>query len=122
MPSDPLEILRQVNDNLRSALLRLRPERRHCASLKPQDFYDIRSQLLRVAECIRRLPPASDVALTVEAALEKESLAYRSNLEKLKHFLPDLHSRLLAEKSRLETERAHVAAAAAWAQARKKTL
>jgi hypothetical protein len=118
MPPDALESLRQVNDNLRSALLRLRPERKRCSSITPQDFSDILSQLLRAAECLRRPPAHSEAA----AALEKESLEYRTNLEKLKHFLPDVHVRLLAEKSRLETARAHVAAAAAWARSRKKTL
>jgi hypothetical protein len=118
MPPDALETLRQVNENLRSALLRLRPERKHCSTIKPKDFSDILSHLLRAAECLRRQPAHPNAA----AALEKESLRYRGNLEKLKHFLPDLQVRLLAEKSRLETARTHVAAAAAWAQARKKTL
>jgi hypothetical protein len=118
MPPDALESLRQVNDNLRSALLRLRPERKYCLTIKPQDFSDILSQLLRAAECLRHPPTHSGAA----AALEKESLEYRRNLEKLKHSLPDVHVRLLAEKSRLETARTHVAAAAAWARARKKTL
>lgn len=118
MPPDAVETLRQVNESLRSALLRLRPERKHCSSIRPRDFSDILSQLLRAAECLRRVPPYSEGA----AALEKESLEYRGNLEKLKHFLPDLQVRLLAEKSRLETARTHVAAAAAWARASKKTL
>ena len=118
MPPDALETLRQVNDNLRSALLRLRPERKHCSTIKPQDFSDLLSQLLRAAECLRRPPAHSEAAMT----LEKESFEYRGNLEKLKHFLPDLHGRLLAEKSRLETAQTHVAAAAAWARASKKTL
>jgi hypothetical protein len=118
MPPDALETLRQVNDNLRSALIRLRPERKHCSTIRPQDFSDLLSQLLRAAECLRRLPAHSEAAV----ALEKESLEYRSNLEKLKHFLPDVHGRLLAEKSRLETAKNHVAAATAWARASKKTL
>ena len=118
MPLDPLETLRQVNDNLRSALIRLHPEQKHCSTVRPQDFSDILSQLLRAAECLRRLPAQPEAAV----ALEKESLKYRNNLEKLQHFLPDLHNRLLAEKSRIETARTHVAAAAAWARASKKTL
>jgi hypothetical protein len=117
MSPDALETLRQVNDNLRSALIRLRPEQKHCSTIMPQDFSDLLSQLLRAAECLRR-PPAQSQAV----ALDKESLEYRSNLEKLKDFLPDLHGRLLAEKSRLETAQTHVAAAAAWARANKKTL
>ena len=118
MPLDPLETLRQVNDNLHSALIRLHPEQKHCSTVRPQDFSDILSQLLRAAECLRRLPAQPEAAV----ALEKESLKYRNNLEKLQHFLPDLHNRLLAEKSRIETARTHVAAAAAWARAGKKTL
>jgi hypothetical protein len=123
MPPDALETLRQVNENLRSALVRLRPERKHCSSIKPQDFSDLLGQLLRAADCLRRRPKHPE-AIVAEAtvALEKESLEYRANLEKLKHFLPDLHIRLLAEKSRLETARNHVAAKAAWARASKQTL
>ena len=117
MPPEAFETLRQVNDNLHSALIRLHPEQKHCSTVRPQDFSDILSQLLRAAECLRHLPAQPEAA-----ALEKESLKYRSNLEKLKHFLPDLHARLLAEKSRLEAAQTHVAAAAAWARANKKTL
>lgn len=118
MPSDALETLRQVNENLRSALIHLQPEQKHCSTIRPQDFSDIMSQILRAAECLRHPPAHSEVG----AALEKEALEYRSNLEKLKDFLPDLHGRLLAEKARLETAQTHVATAAAWARASKKTL
>jgi hypothetical protein len=118
MPPDPLETLRQVNDRLGSALGRLRPERSHCSTIRAQDFSDLLSQLLRAAECLRSPSPHPEAA----AALEKEALEYRRHLETLKHFLPDLHGRLLAERSRLETARTHVAAAAAWARASKKTL
>jgi hypothetical protein len=118
MPPDALETLRQVNDNLRSALIRLRPEQKHCSTIRPQDFSDLLSQLLRAAECLRRPRGQSQASV----ALDEESLEYRSNLEKLKDFLPDLQGRLLAEKSRLETAQTHVAAAAAWARASKKTL
>jgi hypothetical protein len=118
MPPGALETLRQVNGNLRSALVRLGPERRHCSTVKPQDFSDILGKLRQASECLRRLPPHFQAA----AALEKESLEYRSNLEKLSHFLPDVHIRLLAERSRLETARNHLAAAASWDRASKKTL
>lgn len=131
MPSDALETLRQVNGNLRSALSHLRPERKHCSAIKPQDLSGILSHLLRAAECLRRLPPPSpanspanseDALAFGKDALQKEALEYRSNLQNLKHFLPDVHGRLLAERSRLETARTHLAAATAWAKARQKTL
>jgi len=117
MSQDALEILRQVNDSLRFALVRLRPERRHCSTISPQDFSDIRCEVQRASECLRRLPPDADAA-----ALEEQSLEYRSNLKKLRQFLPDVHGRLLAEKSRLETARNHLAAAASWDRASKGTL
>jgi len=115
---EALETIRQVNANLRSALIGLRPERKHCSTITPRDFSDLLTHLLRAAECLRRRPRPSEAA----AAFEKEALEYRAHLEKLKQFLPDLQGRLLAEKARLETERTHVAAAAAWAQASHKTL
>jgi len=114
MPPDAIETLREVNHNLRSALLRFRPERRHCSTIKPQDFADILRQLLRASECLQQ-PRSPGAAL----AYENETLDYRRNLEALKRFLPDLHLRLLAEKSRLETARNHVAAASAWVRAGK---
>jgi hypothetical protein len=128
MPPDALETLRQVNRNLRSALLRLRPERKHCSTIRSREFSDLRSQLRRAAECLRRLPVHSEPAAEIEAAgieateIERESLEYRTNLAQLKQFLPDVHVRLLAEKSRLETARTHLAAAAAWARASKEML
>jgi len=118
MPSDALETLRQVNANLRSALLRLRPERKHCSAITPQDFSDILSQLVRARECSRH--PITNSERSV--SLEKASQEYRINLEKLKQFLPSLHVRLLAEKSRLETLRNHTTAAVAWSRASKQTL
>jgi hypothetical protein len=117
MPSDAqlIETLREVNRNLRSALLRLRPERRHCSSIKPHDFSDVLGHLLRASECLQESRACGESS----AAFDDEALEYRRNLEALKRFLPDLHVRLLTEKSRLETARSHVAAAAAWAQAGK---
>jgi len=109
MPPDTLETLRQVNDRLRSALIRLRPERKHCSTIRAQDFSALRRQLRRAAECLRRPPLNSEAA----AAVQEEALEYRRNLEKLKRFLPDVHTRLLVEKSRVENARTHLTAAAA---------
>jgi hypothetical protein len=130
MPSDALETLREVNDHLRSALIRLCPEQRPRQStkqgrkqkggpiLRSQDFSGIRSEILRAAECLRRPRRHSESA----AAFEKESREYCTNLERLRHILPLVHGHLLAEKSRLEAARNHVAAVAAWARASKESL
>jgi hypothetical protein len=110
LPLDTLATLRQVNNCLRSALVRLRPERQHCSTIKPQDFSDLCGEILRAADCMRR------ISLDPQAAtqLKNESFEYRSNLEQLNKLLPDVQARLLVEKSRLECAQSHVAAAAAW--------
>jgi hypothetical protein len=118
MPPAALDTLRQVNHNLHSALIRLRPERRHCLAIRPQDFSDLRIQLLRAAESLRHLPLHPEAGTEIE----KESIEYRSNLESLKGFLPDIHVRLLLEKSRLEAARTHLASAAAWGRANRNTF
>jgi hypothetical protein len=109
-----LETLRQVNVALRSALVRLRPENRHCSTIGPEDFSGIRSQIQLASDCLANLSP-----LSKEVEVQEESLLYRSNLEKLRRCLPDAHIRLLAERSRLETLRDHLAAAASWDRATK---
>ncbi|MGA7685071.1 MAG: hypothetical protein WCC32_13425 [Terriglobales bacterium] len=131
MPPEAVEVLRRVNLKFRSALLRLRPEHRHCSTLRPQDLSDVLSHVLEATDCLRNIDSRfaaegsrEDVRMTNEAAkiIEKEALEYRGHLENLKRFLPDLHLRLLAERARLETARAHLSAAASWAGASKKTL
>jgi len=135
--SGVLEILRRANDNLSSALVRLRPEHKHCSTLQPQDLSDLLSHVLEATECLRNLhshsasraglekAPIKKEAIEKEVAqeaIEKEALAYRVHLESLKRFLPDLHVRLHAERARLETARTQLAAASAWAGARKEIL
>ena len=126
MPSDVLLTLRQVNDSLRSALARFRPEQTLSSRITAGDFSAVLGELLRAGECLRNHSshhaPATSGAAEEEAALAEETRAYRLNLEKLKCFLPDLHARLLAEKARLESAQTHVAAASAWAKASVKTL
>jgi len=130
MPSDALTTLRQVNDNLRLALQRFRPEQTRCSAIAPGELSGLLAQLLRGGECLRNLTPHSAVVSPMDrpardqgvAALEQETRAYRNNLEKLRSSLPDLHARLLAERSRLANARTHLAAVAAWARASKKTL
>jgi len=132
MPSDAFTTLRAVNDKLRSALQRLQPEQRRCSAIAPAEFPGLLAELLRGRECLRNLPAQTPTgsfagcehmgALNGVDALEKEAREYRSNLEGLKRFLPDLHARLLAEKARLENAQTHLAAASAWARASKRTL
>jgi hypothetical protein len=117
MPANSLKALQRANGCIRSALLRLRPEQMHCSTIRPQDFSDLMSEILRAAECLANVPAPSDAT-----ALEREMLEYHRNLEQLRDFLPQLHGNLLAEKSRLETARAHIATASAWARSSGQTL
>jgi hypothetical protein len=118
MPEGDIATLRAINKHLRSALVRLRPEQQHCSAITPQDFSDLSSEIRRAADCVRRIFLDHQPA----AELKKASLEYRRNLEQLKHLLPDLQVRLLAEKSRLEVAKNHVAAAAAWVGASTRTF
>jgi hypothetical protein len=130
MPSDALLTLRQVNQKVRSVLARLRPEQKLCSAVTAGDFSALLGELLRAGECLRNLAanaaPASPVnpsgGSDEAAALEQEAREYRSHLEQLKRFLPVVHRRLLAEKTRLQNAQTHAAAVAAWALASKKTL
>jgi F0F1-type ATP synthase alpha subunit len=126
MSSDALQTLRQVNDSLRAALARFRPEQTLSSKITAGDLSGVLAELLRAGECLRNLAaqnqPSTSATAEEAAALAEETRAYQANLEKLKRFLPDLHARLLAEKARLETAQTHVAAASAWARASGKTL
>ena len=115
-PDDDLATMRAVNKNLKSALVRLRPERQNCSAIKAPELSDLRSTILQGAECRRR------IFLQATPELKNESLEYRSNLEQLKQLLPDFQVRLLAEKSRLEKAKSHAAAAAGWAGASTRTF
>ena len=50
MTLDKLQTLRQVNENLRSTLHRLRPEQTHCTTIQPQDFADLLNEIVRAAD------------------------------------------------------------------------
>lgn len=115
---DALATLRQVNHHLGSALLRFHPQRKNCLAIKPHDFSGLLNQLQRASNCLRGLASPGEMG----AELEKECREYRTNLEKLKRFLPDVQVRLLAEKARLEAARSHLVAAEEWARSRQDVL
>ncbi|MFZ0284593.1 MAG: hypothetical protein WAL32_05140 [Terriglobales bacterium] len=117
MSSVACQSLRAVNQNLRARLARLRGGHHHSAVIVPGEFTDLLAELRCAADFMRSWPaPASDAEIAAEIS------GYRSHLQQLEKILPSLQSRLLIEKTRLETARAHLAKAAAWAQGSKKTL
>jgi hypothetical protein len=77
------------------------------------------SELLRVGSELRAKPVPAKGA---DPAWDEELEAYRNHVERLRALLPSIHSQLLAERARLETQQSRVRAAAAWAHASRQTL
>lgn len=115
-PDDDLATLRALNKNMKSALVRFRPELQHCSAIKPHELSDLRNAILQAADCVRGISPQA------VPELRDESLQFRTNLEHLMRLLPDFEVRLLAEKSRLEVAKSHIAATEAWARASTRIL
>jgi len=124
--SSPLLTLREVNEKVRHALQRYRPELQHCSVIAPGEFSSLLAELLRARNCLCELKatpgPLPGQAHEIRDALAEEMREYRSNLEKLRQILPSLQLRLLAERNRMQQAQSHVVAATAWAGASKKTL
>jgi len=116
--SSAAESLHIANGNLRAGLARLSSEPNPSAPPNAKDLSSLMTELLRAGDCLRSIAPS----YARDARLEKEISDYRGTIEHLAQILPRVHGRLLAEKARLEIARAHVTAAAAWAQASQKTL
>jgi hypothetical protein len=69
------------------------------------------AEVVRMGEWMR--PGQSENA---QGPLAEPLNRYRALLEQLQQLLPCLHAQLLTERSRLQSERAHLDAAAAWAR------
>ena len=118
MSQATIEGLRVVNHNLRAGLIRLQAGRDRSVAIAPTEFADLLAELLRVSDGLRSLAEAA----ALDAEIAQEVSEYRSNLSQLEKALPSAQARLLVEKARLENAKAHMARAAAWAQAQAKTL
>lgn len=117
MSNAKTENLRIANANLRARLARLSPESN--ASLPgPADFSDLLEDLLQAGGYLRGIPAGSHPDMPLAQAISE----YRNTVEQLARLLPGIHGRLLNEKARMEVARAHLSAAAAWAQASPSTL
>jgi len=117
MMANPFEALRLVNQNLSTALSRLRswsnPRGGHS-----YDFSLLHGEVLRSAEVIREISSNA----TPEPELAKEISQYRRNLAALAEILPVLHGGMLAQRSRLQAALNRLQTAAAWAEAGKSSL
>ena len=77
------------------------------------------SELLRVGAALRAQPPTEK---GVDLELDAELAKYRGQVERLRDLLPSIHRQLLAERARLEAQKARVQSAAQWARASRQTL
>ncbi len=79
---------------------------------------DLSDLLMSIQYASHELESHENHAKSVKSELSE----FHRNLEQLKLALPHLHTRLLAERARLELQRRHVNAASHWAEANKGTL
>lgn len=82
----------------------------------PQQIEGLLSELIHVGKWLRGRPVETD------AELENELAEYRIQVERLRLLLPSIHRALLAERSRLEHERARLQVASEWIRRSRQTL
>jgi hypothetical protein len=111
--------LRDTNHRLRFWLDSLAPRPGQPMTATPEHMAALLSELLRAGAKLRIEPPPAPGA---NPALDHELQQYRCNVELLRELLPSIHGQLLAERARLEAQRARVQSAAEWARASRQTL
>jgi hypothetical protein len=114
-----LQSLRETNRRLSFSLDRMLAQHGQPGVATPEHMAALLSELL-LAGAILRTEPVS--ATRKDPELDRELEAYRGNVEQLRDLLPSIHSQLLAERARLEVQRARVKSADEWARASRQTL
>jgi len=79
-------------------------------TLSPQSITHLLTELRQAGEWIR-LAPANR-----PPELQRELEQYRTLVERLRDLMPHIHATLLAERDRIEQERARIHSAIAWAR------
>ena len=102
--------LEDANRKLDLLLEILRPAQ-ESFSVSAEHMAAAMAELLRVGEWMR-----AGLAHNAEGRMAQELDRYRLHLEDLRHLLPTVHAQLLTERSRLQAERTHLEATAAWAR------
>lgn len=102
--TDPL---RQANQAMEELLRRI-SERSGETAVLAESFCGLRETLQSVRQWREE---QSDAWVSVR---NEQRLRFRTNLDALHRILPDIHTRLLVEKHRLERARTHTESAAAW--------
>jgi hypothetical protein len=114
---DLAEILRETNSKLQTYFdILVQQETPVQRPASPQLIAELLSELRRTGERLRSLPARRD------AQLEEVLAEYRRKVERLRDVLPSIHAVLLAERARLECERARLDSAAEWVRRSRQTL
>jgi len=118
MPSR-VQTLREANHRLPEWLDVVIARHEQAAVATPEQMSALLTELLKAGEGLRAVPvPEKGLDPELDDELDK----YRRNVERLKRMLPAIHSQLLVERARLESQRARLQAAAEWACASRRTL
>lgn len=89
------------------------------ASITPDLIAALLSELLRVGTDLRAQPL---IVKGNDSELDDELDTYRRNVERLRELLPSIHTQLLMERARIETQWARIRSAEQWARASRETL
>jgi hypothetical protein len=115
----PLQSLRDANRRLHSWLGSMVTSHGQPASITPDLIAALLSELLRVGTGLRAQPL---LVKGNDSELDDELDTYRRNVERLRELLPSIHTQLLMERARIETQWARIHSAEQWARASRETL
>lgn len=110
----PVQDLEKTNCRLQQLLEILGPAQESSA-VNPQHMAAVFAEVMRVGEWLR-----NGLARNAEGRMAEELARYHRHLAQLRQLLPRIHGQLLTERARLEAERTHLEAAAAWARSARK--
>jgi hypothetical protein len=114
-----LQNLRETNQRLKRWLETVAAPHERPVGVNPEYMSALLSELLRAGTGLRSqpLPARGD-----DPEFDRELAEYRGQVERLREILPSMHTQLLAERARIEAQRARVRSAAEWARASRQTL
>jgi hypothetical protein len=110
--------LHETNRRLRCWLTRIAAEPGQRTAPTPEDITMLLSELMQTGARLRAEP----VVTGADPEFDRQLELYRGHIEQLRDLLPSIHGELLAERARLEAQRARVRTASEWAQASRQTL